>query len=62
MSYVVPAKSIPQIDIALFERDFFDGAQFLERYFQYGCAGLGKHQMDEAGVPRRHIASAIDHH
>ena len=29
MSYVVSAKNIPQIDIALFERDFFDGAQFL---------------------------------
>jgi hypothetical protein len=28
-SYVVAAKRIPEINIALFERDFFDGAQFL---------------------------------
>jgi hypothetical protein len=29
MSYVVASKNIPKIDLALFERDFFDGAQFL---------------------------------
>jgi hypothetical protein len=29
MSYVVASKNIPRIDLALFERDFFDGAQFL---------------------------------
>jgi hypothetical protein len=29
VSYVLAAKNIPQVDIALFERDFFDGAQFL---------------------------------
>ena len=29
MSYVVASKNIPKVDLALFERDFFDGAQFL---------------------------------
>jgi hypothetical protein len=29
MSYVVATKNIPKVDLALFERDFFDGAQFL---------------------------------
>ena len=29
MSYVVASKNIPKIDLALFGRDFFDGAQFL---------------------------------